>query len=207
MCQAGAGNANPRRDGHAGSEGRTAEVLCCSWAPVSHWGCFAWAMHLAFGAAQLLLPHLPACRITISGMELGLGVPGQCWAETSSSWTARKMLAHSVSYLALTTIALWNLQQLLSVSGPDQHVVMSGTIGHVPICIRKNKPWSKLWSGLQKAYYTESFLPKQKEEKGMFRTWLKCSQRAWDAQKGCEILFLESNLEMVEVTNRHRCFQ
>lgn len=155
-------------------------------------------------------PATPSClqigRITISGMVLGLRVPWQWRAETSSSRTARKMFAHSVSYMALTTTATWNLQQL-SVTGPDQRVVMSGTIGHMPICICKNKPWSKLWSGLQKAYYTESILPKQKEEKSMFRTWLKCSQRAWDAQKGCEIIFLESNLEMVEVTNRHRCFQ
>ena len=62
------------------------------------------------------------------------------------------------------------------------------TTGHMPICIFKKKPWSKLWSGLPKALKSASFTPKQKEKRGMFRTCfevhperLRCTKRLWNS--------------------------
>lgn len=87
------------------------------------------------------------------------------------------------SYLTLTTVALWKLWLSISATGPDQYVV-SATTGH--IC--QSKPWSKLWSGLQKAFKNASFVPKQKEKRGMFRTCfevhlerLRCTKRLWNS--------------------------
>lgn len=137
-------------------------------------------------------------------LDTVLDIPGQQRAETLQGCLPERMPARSMAatWASLTTTAPRKLWLLISATGPDQYVVVSAATDHMPVCICKNKPWRKLWSGLQKAFKKKHLLSQSKRKReGCSGPVLKCTQRGWDAQKGSEILFffflLESNLEMV----------